>query len=186
MDPDQLLNSITKGSFEVEQPKWLLSERSLSIFRPSTTSIDLKGTGSIRIPVRESNTASRSSQMERPPRPNHFLAVFGAGMRTDVADDHTEITIDQVLTLMNGRLTGKASWEFGGKDSLSQKTFDSTKSMEAVLNEPFLILLGRNMKESEKSLLRENLPRGDDRFERSILQDWMWAILNSQEFLHVN
>jgi hypothetical protein len=87
---------------------------------------------------------------------------------------------------MNGRLTGKAAWDFGGKDSQSVKTFEATKSMSSVVNDPFLILLGREMTGKEKELLISNLPKGDGHFERQILQDFVWAILNSQEFLHVN
>jgi hypothetical protein len=184
MDPDQLLNSIVKGALEVEQPKWLLSQRSMSIL--DFSKLDLKGRGKISFPDREKKDASKAAEMERPPRPDQFLAVFGAGGRTDVADDHTEITIDQILTLMNGRLVGKASWEFGGKNSQSQETFEKTKSMQAVVNESFLILLGRELNNREKELLRTSLSRGDSFFDRAILQDWVWAILNSQEFLHVN
>jgi len=184
MDPDQLMNSIVKGTLEVDQPKWLFSERRLTSFFPNK--IDLKGKGQLRIPDKVQKDIKLASQMERPARPNQFLAIFGSGNRTDVEDDHTEITIDQVLTLMNGRLTGKAAWDFGGKDSQSVKNFEATKSMNSVVNDPFIILLGRDMKDKERELLIANLPKGDGHFERQILQDWVWAIMNSQEFLHVN
>jgi hypothetical protein len=184
LDPDQLMNSIVKGTLEVDQPKWLFSERRLSNFFPKK--IDLKGKGALRVPDKDQKDIKFASQMERPPRPNQFLAIFGSGNRTDVDDDHSEITIDQVLTLMNGRLTGKAAWDFGGKDSQSVKNFEASKSMSSVVNDPFIILLGREMKEKERALLLSNLPKGDGHFERQILQDWVWAIMNSQEFLHVN
>jgi hypothetical protein len=184
MDPDQLMNSIVKGTLEVDQPKWLFSERRLTHF--FTKKVNLKGKGELKIPDKDQKDSKFASQMERPARPNQFLAIFGSGNRTDVEDDHTEITIDQVLTLMNGRLTGKAAWDFGGKDSQSVKTFEATKSMSSVVNDPFLILLGREMTGKEKELLISNLPKGDGHFERQILQDFVWAILNSQEFLHVN
>ncbi|WCL49770.1 DUF1549 domain-containing protein [Leptospira sp. GIMC2001] len=184
MDPDQLMNSIVKGTFEVEQPKWMFSERRLNPFGSSKP--DLKGTGEIRVPNKDKNETMFASEIERPVRPNHFLAVFGSGARTDVSDDHSEITIDQILTLMNGRLTGKASWDFGGKDSQSMKTFTATKSMEKVLEEVNTILLGRGLTEKEKMILQSSLTKGDAHFERTVIQDWVWAVLNSQEFLHVN
>jgi hypothetical protein len=184
LDPDQLMNSIVKGTLEVDQPKWLFSERRFNL--NLNNQVNFKGSGTLRLPDKDVKDIRFASQMERPARHNQFLAIFGAGNRTDIADDHTEITIDQILTLMNGRLTGKATWDFGGKDSLSKKHFEETKSMLAVMNDPFIILLGRPMNENEKELLVKSLPKGDTHFEQQILQDWVWAILNSQEFLHVN
>ncbi|WP_411824120.1 DUF1549 domain-containing protein [Leptospira sp. 'Mane'] len=186
LNPDQLLNSLIKASNTLSLGG--IWERKIVPLDDlgNLESIDLSGMGTVRIPKDQPKDISTSIEVERPAPYQSFLAVFGSGSRTDIDDDFSEITIEQVLTLLNGRVTGKITWDFGGNDSFPKKKFDETKSMASTMDHVYFTLLGRHMHKPERDVLVKQLLKPDNVYDREILQDLSWAILNSQEFLHVN
>jgi|JI8StandDraft_1071087.scaffolds.fasta_scaffold00319_15 hypothetical protein len=186
LDPDQLLNSMIKASNSLSLSG--ISERKIKPLDDlgNLEEIDLAGLGNIRTPKDQPKDITSASEVEHPAPYHTFLSVFGSGNRVDISDDFSEITIEQVLTLMNGRVTGKLTWDFGGNDSLPKKKFDETKSMVKTIDYVYFSLLGRHMHASESTLLTKQLVKSDQIYDREFIQDLCWAILNSQEFLHVN
>jgi hypothetical protein len=186
LDPDQLLNSLIKASNTLSLSG--IGERKLIPLDNlgNLEEIDLSGMGTIRVPKDQPKDISSAVEVEHPAPYHTFLSVFGSGNRVDISDDFSEITIEQVLTLLNGRVTGKLTWEFGGNDSFPKKKFDETKSMINTLDFIYFTLLGRHMHPTEQKNLLKQLVKPDQNYDREIIQDLCWAILNSQEFLHVN
>ncbi|BDA77198.1 hypothetical protein LPTSP3_g01280 [Leptospira kobayashii] len=186
LNPDQLLNSLIKASNTLSLSG--IWERKIVPLDDlgNLESIDLSGMGTVRTPKDQPKDITTAIEVERPAPYHSFLAVFGSGSRTDIDDDFSEITIEQVLTLLNGRVTGKITWDFGGNDSFPKKKFDETKSMTKTMDHIYFTLLGRHMHKSEQDVLIKQLLKPDNVYDREILQDLSWAILNSQEFLHVN
>ena len=72
----------------------------------------------------------------------------------DIADDDKSITVEQVLTLLNGRFTGRLSWDYGKAGSAVAATYDRTKDMNQVYDTVFLSVLSRPAKAEEKERLR--------------------------------
>ncbi|WP_342775424.1 DUF1553 domain-containing protein [Leptospira ilyithenensis] len=186
LNPDQLLNSLIKASNTLSLSG--IWERKIIPLDDlgNLESIDLSGMGTVRTPKDQPKDIATAIEVERPAPYHSFLAVFGSGSRTDIDDDFSEITIEQVLTLLNGRVTGKIIWDFGGNDSFPKKKFDETKSMAKTMDHIYFTLLGRHIYKLEQDILIKKLTKPDNVYDREILQDLSWAILNSQEFLHVN
>ncbi|PKA22304.1 hypothetical protein CH381_31550, partial [Leptospira sp. mixed culture ATI2-C-A1] len=114
------------------------------------------------------------------------LAVFGSGQRVDISDDISELTIEQMLTLMNGRVVGKLVWDFGNNQSLVKAEFDQSKSMNLVIQNLYFRLLGRFPTKGEIEKIKSYQTKSDTVFDKDLLQDLFWALLNSQEFQHIN
>lgn len=191
MNPDQLMNSLIKGSQALKVGD-IWERRIIPIDESGNLEdIDLAGMGAVRAPVPAQRDFSSSAEVERPAHYNNFLAVFGAGPRMDIADDDPTLTIEQVLTLMNGRLTGRLAWEYAGNDSFIKQAYDKNQRMEDAYNAVFRSLLTRNMSEAERTaIMRLTASRIGGRqnqgYNREALQDLLWSLFNSQEFLHVN
>ncbi|MCB1164906.1 MAG: DUF1553 domain-containing protein [Leptospiraceae bacterium] len=191
MDPDQLMNSLIKGSFAVTVSS--INERrvALTLDRVDLSSVDLRGMGSLVGPKQQQRDFSNAAQVERPVRYNTFLAVFGAGPRVDIADDEATPTIEQVLTLLNGNLTNRLARDFAKKGSIIHQRFQADGQIKDAANTIFESLLSRKMSDPEwqkiESLTSTQLAGNkQDRFNQEAMQDLIWSIFNSQEFIHVN
>ncbi len=186
LSPDQLLNSLIKASDNLTLVG--INERKMIPLdsKGNLKELDLHGIGKVRIPKDQAKDVTNASEVEHPAPYHSILAVFGSGSRVDISDDSSEITIEQVLTLMNGRVTGKITWDFGGNESIPKKKFEETKSMIKTIDYVYFSLLGRHLHKTESVSLSKQLLKGDQVYDRELIQDICWAILNSQEFLHVN
>lgn len=191
MDPDQLMNSLIKGSFAMTVSDIRERKIQLTANKPDLSSINLRGLGAIKSPKQNQRDFSSAAEVERPVRYNSFLAVFGAGPRIDIADDEMAPTIEQVLTLLNGRLTNRLAQNFARKGSYIHQYYQKEGSIEQASNAIFQSLLSRNMSPSEwqkiQSVTSSDLSGNKkDRFNQEALQDLIWSIFNSQEFIHIN
>ncbi|WP_246047411.1 DUF1553 domain-containing protein [Leptospira ognonensis] len=186
LDADQLLNSMIKASNSLSLGS--VNERKVIPFDHSgnLNHVDLVGIGNIRIPKEQAKDITSAAEIEHPAPYSSFLSVFGTGNRVDISDDFSEITIEQVLTLMNGRVSSKLTWEFGGNDSLPKRKFEETKSMSKTIDYVYFSLLGRHINPTESDKIFKKLIKSEQVYDRELIQDLCWAILNSQEFLHVN
>lgn len=186
LDSDQLLNSLIRVSDL--QKIGSIRERNLSFLTNllGQKPYDLTGTGKVRIPLDNPKEFTNAVEMERPAPYHSMLAVFGSGQRVDISDDLSELTIEQMLTLMNGRVVGKLVWDFGNNQSLVKAEFEETKSMNQVIQNLYFRLLGRFPSKGEIDKIKSYQTKPDNQFDKDLLQDLFWALLNSQEFQHVN
>lgn len=186
LDSDQLLNSLIRVSDLQKISN--IRERNLSWLTTlmGQKPYDLTGTGSVRIPTDNPKEFTNAVEVERPAPYHTMLAVFGSGPRVDISDDIDELTIEQMLTLMNGRVVGKLVWDFGNKDSLVKLEFDQLKSMDLVIGNLYYRLLGRLPSNGEKEKIKTLMAKADNVFDKDLLQDIFWALINSQEFQHIN
>ncbi|TGL24232.1 DUF1553 domain-containing protein [Leptospira yanagawae] len=186
LDSDQLLNSLIRVSDL--QKVGNIRERNLSFFTNllGQKPYDLSGTGKVRIPFDNLKEFTNAVEIERPAPYHSILAVFGSGQRVDISDDISELTIEQMLTLMNGRVVGKLVWDFGSNQSLVKAEFDEKKSMNQVIENLYFRLLGRLPTKGEREKIKSYQVKPDNAFDKDLLQDIFWALLNSQEFQHVN
>lgn len=187
MDSNQLMNSLIRGSQIGKIPH--IWERSLNLF--SNKSIpNLNGVGQVSEPKKEQKDFGKACEVNRPSHINTFLAIFGSGDRDDIDDNHYDvITIEQIFTMMNGRMTGFASWEGGKKNAYFSQQFEKNKNMMETINLAFLALLSRPMSPEERAKIERRsfsrLGPKDREFKEQIMQDILWAIINSREFQYV-
>ena len=191
MDAYQLFNSLLRGTRTAEIRG--IRERALVI-----GDVDLTGKGGLKRPANRRELRkkglkfkgfSNACEVGRPVRRDTFLAVFGAGERNNIDDDEKGISTDQALVLINGRVVRRLVNRYGRKDSRILKEWkehqDMLKSMETVYGN----LLNRPMSNAEKSglerMARNRLARRKKRFNRRLVQDLVWSIINSHEFIHV-
>lgn len=186
LDSDQLLNSLIRVSDL--QKVGNIRERNLSFFTNliGQKPYDLTGVGTIRLPLDNPKEITNAVEVERPAPYHSILAVFGSGQRVDISDDISELTIEQMLTLMNGRVVGKLVWDFGNNQSLVKAEFDQSKSMNLVIQNLYFRLLGRFPTKAEIEKIKTYQTKPDTVFDKDLLQDLFWALLNSQEFQHIN
>ncbi|MBL8022197.1 MAG: DUF1553 domain-containing protein [Leptospirales bacterium] len=180
LDPDQLMNSLVRGSGALEIKSGDLRERALTV--PGQRA-------GIKSPEENQKEFSNAFEVPRPADDRTFLAVFGSGDRMDITDDDDTITVEQVLTLLNGRTTGRLSWDYGKKGSFISNVYDQTRDMNQVYDAVFQSTLGRRAKDSEKAglatIASEKVGKEKGEFRPELMQDIVWGIFNSQEFLHV-
>lgn len=191
MDPDQLMNSLIKGSFAMTVPS--IRERKIPVTprMPDLSRVNLQGLGSLKGPKQNQRDFSHAVEVERPVHYNSFLAVFGAGPRVDIADDEMAPTIEQVLTLLNGQLTNRLARDFARNGSVIHQYYQKNGEIQDAANAIFQSLLSRPMQEGEwqkiQSLTTSELAGNrKDRFNKEALQDLIWSVFNSQEFIHIN
>ncbi|WP_439957294.1 DUF1553 domain-containing protein [Leptospira ellinghausenii] len=186
LDSDQLLNSLIRVSDL--QKVGNIRERNLSFFTNliGQKPYDLTGVGTIRLPLDNPKEITNAVEVERPAPYHSILSVFGSGQRVDISDDISELTIEQMLTLMNGRVVGKLVWDFGNNQSLVKAEFDQSKSMNLVIQNLYFRLLGRFPTKAEIEKIKTYQTKPDTVFDKDLLQDLFWALLNSQEFQHIN
>lgn len=192
MDADQLVNSLVRASQMQtigdiwEQRRFIPLDASGQL-----QNIDLTGTGALKSPVNPQKDFSSAAEVNRPAEYSTFLAIFGAGARRDIEDDEKEISIEQVLTLMNGRLTGRIVWDYAqNKNSYIYQEYQKSKSLESAFDLMYLSTLSRHMTKDEKSALMKltrnrYVTQMDDAQNAAAMNDLIWALLNSQEFIHV-
>lgn len=191
MDADQLVNSLIRAS-QMQTIGDIWEQRRFPVDESGQMqNIDLSGIGALKFPVNPQKDFSSAAEVNRPADYNTFLAIFGAGPRRDIEDDEKEISIEQVLTLMNGRLTGRIVWDYAqNKNSYIYQEYQKSKSLEASFELMYLSTLSRRMTKDEKSALMKltrnrYVTQMDDAQNAAAMNDLIWALLNSQEFIHV-
>jgi hypothetical protein len=183
MDYAQLFNSMLRGTNNASVPHvWE---------RRYTISMDLTGQGALKRPVKDSKAGiSNACEVAKPAHSSTFLNIFGAGRREDVDDDEIRPDIDQVLALMNGQLTSRIWREYGdpNKNSFIVQEFERTKRMDDLFDTIYISLLARHPSEKEKQGLKRIFSsrfESQSGFQRDQVQDLVWSILQSHEFIHV-
>lgn len=183
LNPAQLFNSMLVASGQEE-----MSRMSLRV--QSSGKDPFYGIGQIRSPQKGSKQYSCAAQAPRPARYGSFFRVFGEGDREDIDEYDPSVNIDMILAMINGRTSSELSWKYGGDGSELKKRFGQHKDLEKTIDEVYLSFLGRKPTEKEQDAILKlaggRYSRSKDGFQQDFLSDLVWALINSEEFLHVH
>jgi hypothetical protein len=110
---------------------------------------------------------------------NYFLSTFGRATRDTACTCEVKVspTLSQALHLLNGEnTTGKIS-----EGDVVGKLIEAKKEPMQVVEELYLRCLGRKPTESESEKIRTRLSKSEDK--QRALEDFFWALLNTNEFI---
>jgi hypothetical protein len=125
----------------------------------------------------------RSIQVWDNRMPSYFFRIFGRPVRASVCECErsNEPSITQALHLLN---SPEINEKLSHKRGLARRLAASSKSTDEVLDELYLTTLSRLPTSEERALLREAFPpAGQDR--RAAVEDVLWSVLNTKEFLFI-
>lgn len=110
---------------------------------------------------------------------NYFLTTFGRAKRETVCTCEVvmEPNLSQALHLINGDSVNQKIAEGG----LVKGLVDSGKTPEAIVDQLYLACLSRVPTDAERAKLHEVLSVSEDK--PAVLNDLLWALLNSKEFM---
>jgi hypothetical protein len=112
--------------------------------------------------------------------PSYFFRIFGRPVRYSVCECErgTDPSIAQALHLMN---SPEIAAKIRARGGTARKLAESDRKPAAIIDELFLAALGRRPTDAERAKLLEAFIDGD---RRAAVEDVLWAILNSKEFLY--
>jgi len=112
--------------------------------------------------------------------PSYFFRIFGRPVRTSVCECErsNEPSIAQALHLINSpEIRDKLAAESG----TARRLADSKLDPDGILDELFLVTLGRFPRPDERSLFREAFGETD---RQAATEDVLWTLINSKQFLY--
>ncbi len=123
---------------------------------------------------------TRAIQLPDPAVSSDFLDVFGRPQRLIACECErvVEPNLSQTLRLMNGELVNRKVSEGDGR---IKRLIEAKKSDSAILNELYLVTLGRPPAWKERTEVLGVLAFATDR--KSVFEDVLLTLLNSKEFL---
>ncbi len=187
LDSDQLFNALLTAT-RVSTVK-NIGERGVQIGELRADFANLSGNKPPRVPVEKKREYAAACEVERPAPRNSFLAVFGAGDRTDIEDDEAAPTLEQVLVLLNGQVTRQLVRESAKDGSYFEKQYNETKGNRSVAEAAFLAVLNRPLADDEWQKIRDltepKYLKGKKKYSKDFTADLVWSLINSQEFIHV-
>ena len=112
--------------------------------------------------------------------PSYFFRIFGRPVRYSVCECErgTDPSIAQALHLMN---SPEIAAKIRARTGAARKLADSDKKPAAIIDELFLAAFSRRPTDAERTKLLEAFSDND---RRAAVEDVMWALLNSKEFLY--
>jgi len=108
----------------------------------------------------------------------YFLDVFERSNRLVICDREENVTVSQALHFVN---SPDVQAKLASPDSRLARWIAAGKSDAEILDELFLATLSRHPAAQEKDRLLTRISQAKDRKE--LLEDVLWAILNSREFI---
>jgi hypothetical protein len=129
---------------------------------------------------------ARAVQLANFPYPEHyFLTIFGTpdGITSCECERSDTANLSQNLHLMNSSdIVNKVSSPTGRAAMLSA---DTTKSQEQKLREIFMVVFSRAPRPKELELLLGHLATvKNPQEEKAALEDILWALINTKEFMY--
>ncbi|MFO1470455.1 MAG: DUF1553 domain-containing protein [Turneriella sp.] len=188
-DADQLFNSLLTAT-QISSVK-NINERAMSEAREVKAEYaNLTGVATPRVPREKNRDFAAACEVERPAPRNSFLSVFGAGERNDIEDDETDPTLEQVLVMLNGQLTRNLAREATQNNSYFEKLYNESLGNRSVAEAAFLAVLTRPLTDAEWNKIREatepKFLKGSKKYSKEYAADFLWSLINSQEFIHVH
>jgi hypothetical protein len=112
--------------------------------------------------------------------PSYFFRIFGRPVRFSVCECErgTDPSITQALHLMN---SPEIAAKLRAKSGTARRLADSDMKPEAIIDELYLGALSRRPTDAERKKLLEAFAEND---HRVAVEDVLWALLNSKEFLY--
>jgi hypothetical protein len=113
--------------------------------------------------------------------PSYFMQLFGRPVRASVCECErsNEPSIAQALHLMNGL---EIMQKIQARRGSARKLANSDKSASDIVDELYLGMLARLPTKKENAVMMELFRGGADR--RAAVEDAMWALLNTKEFVY--
>jgi len=114
--------------------------------------------------------------------PSYFFRIFGRPMRVSVCECErgNEPSIAQALHLMNSPESVK---KIGHRDGRAARLAGSKRPDPAIIDELYLVTLSRFPTAAERRLMLEAFAASPDN-RRDAVEDILWTLLNSKEFLY--
>lgn len=139
---------------------------------------ELESAGVTLRPTKVQREMQRASELALPAPDGHFLRQFGQSDHEQIDGAHTEASIPQVLSLLNGAVE-KALVQ--NKDAVVSRAISKVKNSGARIEFAFLSVLGRKPSARERETWI-----GDFRADKQrATQDLLWTLVNSHEFLFI-
>lgn len=113
--------------------------------------------------------------------PSYFFQIFGRPVRATVCECERsgEPSISQALHLLNSpEITAKIQHRNG----TARRLAESELTTDELIDELYLITLSRFPNDEERGLMREAFV-GQDASRRGAVEDVLWALLNTKEFI---
>ncbi|MDC0274382.1 DUF1553 domain-containing protein [Planctomycetaceae bacterium] len=109
----------------------------------------------------------------------YFLTTFGRATRESVCSCEVKMepNLSQALHLLNGDTVNSKI----AQGNLIKRRLDEKKLPQDILEEIYIRTLSRRPTEAERSALNEVLLKNDN--NQQVLEDILWALMNSREFL---
>lgn len=188
-DADQLFNSLLTAT-QISSVK-NINERTMADAREIKAEFsNLTGLAQPRVPREKNREYAAACEVERPAPRHSFLSVFGAGDRNDIEDDETDPTIEQVLVMLNGQLTRNLTREATQNGSYFERAYNESIGNRSIAEAAFLAVLARPLTEAEWNKIREatepRFLKGGTQYSKEYAADFLWSLINSQEFIHVH
>lgn len=115
--------------------------------------------------------------------PSYFMQIFGRPVRASVCECErsSDPSISQALHLMNSpEILAKISH----REGVARRLASSAMPAEAIIDELFLHALSRFPSATERAALSSQFTNADGLGRRAAVEDVLWAILNSKEFVY--
>jgi hypothetical protein len=116
----------------------------------------------------------RASALPSPAPAGHFLQLFGQGLRQNIEDQWSTVTIPQALTMLNGSLHE----EMAKADSMISQALDQAPSSAAMIDVSYLSTLARYPSEEERDIAAQVIADGSRASQRRLL----WMLINTTEY----
>src|SRR5262249_20864185 len=116
---------------------------------------------------------------------NYFLQAFGRNARRIVCECERsdEPTIVQVMHISNGTTLNEKLKTAGNRLDTLVNLRRQGMSEAALVDEAYLVCLARYPTPAERSHLLALLPPPGDKEERAVVEDLLWGLMSSREFL---
>ena len=92
--------------------------------------------------------------------------------------------------MLNGQLTRNLTREATQNNSYFEKMYSESKGNRSVAEAAFLAVLTRPLTDSEWNRIREatepKFLKGSVKYSKEYAADFLWSLINSQEFIHVH
>jgi hypothetical protein len=122
---------------------------------------------------------TRAAQLSYPEAESYFLDVFDRSPRKEVCERAFRPTLNQVIHRVSGdTINSKVS----AKGNVVGRLLSAKRSQAAIVEDLYLRTLSR-YPDSEEKQFAENIIEKDNGMRRG-LEDLLWALLNSEEFIY--
>jgi hypothetical protein len=121
---------------------------------------------------------TRATQLPDPKVPSYFLDVFDRATRETVCERKQTTSVMQIMHLISGDTVNQ---KIRAENSLIERLIKAGKSSPEVIEELYLRTLSRFPRKEEAQLAQQGI--GQAPSPREGYEDFLWALLNSKEFL---